>query len=77
MLCVLWFVCRGLLLERVRTLVASKEKLVYALSHELRAPINGMLGKFAAAAAAAAAGLAVAVAVCCDDQLLGLLYAAP
>ena len=35
---------RGLLLERVRGLVASKERLVYALSHELRAPINGMLG---------------------------------
>lgn len=36
---------RGLLLERVRNLNASKEKLVYALSHELRAPVNGMLGK--------------------------------
>jgi signal transduction histidine kinase len=36
---------RGLLLERVRGLVASKERLVYALSHELRSPINGMLGE--------------------------------
>ncbi|KAF8057779.1 walR [Scenedesmus sp. PABB004] len=34
---------RGLLLERVRSLLAAKERLVYALSHELRAPINGML----------------------------------
>ncbi|KAF6251826.1 hypothetical protein COO60DRAFT_581296 [Scenedesmus sp. NREL 46B-D3] len=34
---------RGLLLERVRGLLASKERLVYALSHELRSPITGML----------------------------------
>jgi signal transduction histidine kinase len=44
MLCCCCVGPRGLLLERVRVLVASKERLVYALSHELRAPINGMIG---------------------------------
>jgi signal transduction histidine kinase len=36
---------RGLLMERLRLLLASKERLVYALSHELTTPINGMLGE--------------------------------
>lgn len=36
-------------MERLRALLAAKERLAYALSHELTTPINGMLGECYAA----------------------------
>jgi signal transduction histidine kinase len=31
--------------QNLRDLMATKDRLVYSLSHELRAPINGIIGK--------------------------------
>lgn len=36
---------RGVLLERLRGLLAAKERLVHALQHELTTPIHGMIGE--------------------------------
>jgi signal transduction histidine kinase len=33
------------LLERLRGLLAAKERLVHALQHELTTPIHGMMGE--------------------------------
>lgn len=39
------FIVRGVLLDRLRGLLAAKERLVHALQHELTTPIHGMMGE--------------------------------